>query len=294
MSTIHKLEIEFAPKMYDLIISTLHDLEQYTLQEGRSNYQEDQGATLSEEESLITCYFESKEDANNLQNSLHTILAEKIKTHLLELENDYQDRWKDFAKPIIISENILIKPSWIEESTLEDEFLLKKFKSIIDMDPGYAFGSGSHETTILCAKAIENECILNSPKSLLDIGCGSGILSIIGKKLSISLVHGTDIDPTAIESAIDNAKRNDTDPIHFSLNTLSQIDQTFDIVVANILSSTLKELYPLIYNKCTEGGLIILSGILASEHKNFLECLQIKDYIYSESGEWCCVLIRKE
>jgi len=293
MSTILRLEIKFPPPLYDSIISTLHDLEQFTFQEGRSNYIEGQGASLSEEDSLITCFFESIEDAINIQKSLHSLFTETIKMHLSEIENDYQDRWKDFAKPIIISENILIKPSWIEESGLEEKFLPNKFKIIIEMDPGYAFGSGSHDTTILCAKAIENECLLKSPKSLLDIGCGSGILSIIGSKLGIPLIKGTDIDPIAIESSIENSKRNDVGSIHYSLDTLSEIKQSFDIVVANILSSTLKELYSMILDRCAKGGLIILSGILVSEHESFLEDLQIKNYNFIGSGEWCCLLIRK-
>jgi ribosomal protein L11 methyltransferase len=172
--------------------------------------------------------------------------------------------------PIAISERLWIVPSWHESPDPQAINIV--------LDPGLAFGTGSHPTTRLCLRWLENH--LHGGETLLDYGCGSGILAIAATKFGASPVVGVDIDPQAIESARDNAQRNRTEA-HFCLpNELDGFpvpgpsaevkaktgpEWHFDVLVANILTNPLKALAPLLAGKLRAGGLIALSGILESQ-----------------------------
>ncbi|AIL32300.1 50S ribosomal protein L11 methyltransferase [Basilea psittacipulmonis] len=158
--------------------------------------------------------------------------------------------------PIKIGEKIWIVPSW---HSLDD---VPSGSLTLQLDPGLAFGTGSHPTTRLCAKWLEAH--LQSGMSVLDYGCGSGILGIIASKLGAKEVYGTDIDEQAITAATYNAQVNQT-PMTLCLPDAMPADKTFDVVVANILSNPLKMLAPLLCHRVAKGGFLILSGILDSQ-----------------------------
>jgi ribosomal protein L11 methyltransferase len=285
---IYKLEIEFSPGDYDLIISHLFDAEITEFEEGRTVDDPVSGLTLKDEDSLITLYRESMDEVDAIVGLVEDILGERFVAKISSCKNDFQDRWKEFANPIEISERIIIKPSWINEPVAARDI-------IIELDPGYAFGSGSHDTTILCAKAIESCCVGgNMPGSLLDVGCGSGILSIIGAKLGISSVTGIDIDPGAVAAARENAVKNNVSNITFSETLLSELDGRSDIVVANILSSTLMELMSDLKRLTRKGGLLVLSGILSEESDELVSKIELPLKSFQKSGEWCCLQYRVE
>lgn len=161
-------------------------------------------------------------------------------------------------EPIHIGKNIWVVPSWHE---IPDPAAL-----VLELDPGLAFGTGSHPTTRLCMEWLE----AHAPKelSVLDYGCGSGILAMVAKKLGAQAVVGVDIDPQAIESANFNAERNHCDitytlPEQFSAS--HPVGTQFDVVVANILSSPLKVMAPMLSGRVAAGGFLILSGVLARQ-----------------------------
>ena len=161
-------------------------------------------------------------------------------------------------EPIHIGKNIWVVPSWHEAP---DPSAL-----ILELDPGLAFGTGSHPTTRLCMEWLE----AHTPNglSVLDYGCGSGILAMVAKKLQAKLVVGVDIDPQAIESALANAERNHCQiefalPKEFGVNYPST--HKFDVVVANILSSPLKLMAPMLSGRVAPGGALILSGVLSRQ-----------------------------
>lgn len=161
-------------------------------------------------------------------------------------------------EPIHIGKNIWVVPSWHEAP---DPHAL-----ILELDPGLAFGTGSHPTTRLCMEWLE----AHAPKdvSVLDYGCGSGILAMVAKKLQASSVVGVDIDPQAIESALANAERNHCQiefalPKEFSIKY--PVAHKFDVVVANILSSPLKLMAPMLSGRVAPGGALILSGVLSRQ-----------------------------
>jgi ribosomal protein L11 methyltransferase len=173
-------------------------------------------------------------------------------------EQDWVRLTQSQFEPIHIGKNIWVVPSWHE---VPDPSAL-----VLELDPGLAFGTGSHPTTRLCMEWLE----AHAPKNLsvLDYGCGSGILAMVAKKLQADKVIGVDIDPQAIESANFNAERNQCN-IEFSLpeefGEKYPASQQFDVVVANILSSPLKLMAPMLSGRVAAGGALILSGVLARQ-----------------------------
>jgi ribosomal protein L11 methyltransferase len=173
-------------------------------------------------------------------------------------EQDWVRLTQSQFDPIHIGKNIWVVPSW---HAVPDPNAL-----ILELDPGLAFGTGSHPTTRLCMEWLEAHAPYE--KTVLDYGCGSGILAIVAKKLGANKVNGVDIDPQAIESANFNAERNHCDikfalPENFSLSHPATVQ--FDVVVANILSSPLKVLAPMLSGRVAHGGTLVLSGVLARQ-----------------------------
>ncbi|AMO93749.1 ribosomal protein L11 methyltransferase [Collimonas fungivorans] len=168
-------------------------------------------------------------------------------------------------EPIHIGKNIWVVPSWHDAPDANG--------LILELDPGLAFGTGSHPTTRLCMEWLEIHVPLQKPKSLLDYGCGSGILAMVAMKLgSDSTVVGVDIDPHAIDAARYNSERNHCDvayylPEDFSAKSTVQV---FDIVVANILSGPLKLMAPMLCSRIAAGGSLTLSGVLAEQAQDVI------------------------
>ena len=173
-------------------------------------------------------------------------------------EQDWVRLTQSQFAPIHIGKNIWVVPSWHEAPDPDG--------LILELDPGLAFGTGSHPTTRLCMEWLEANPAPG--KTVLDYGCGSGILAMVAKKLGAQTVAGVDIDPQAIESARDNAERNQCDIEYFlpdTFATSAHAAAKFDIVVANILSSPLKLMAPMLSGRVADGGALILSGVLARQ-----------------------------
>ncbi|PRC91365.1 50S ribosomal protein L11 methyltransferase [Solimicrobium silvestre] len=156
-------------------------------------------------------------------------------------------------EPMLIGKGIWVVPSW---HSAPDPTAI-----VLELDPGLAFGTGSHPTTRLCMEWLEENPPLD--KTVLDYGCGSGILAIVAKKLGAGQVEGIDIDPQAVVSAEFNAVRNHCE-IDFSLPN-KVTTSTYDVVVANILSNPLKLMAPMLSAKVAAGGALVLSGVLARQ-----------------------------
>lgn len=187
-------------------------------------------------------------------------------------------------EPIHIGKNIWVVPSWHEAPDPNG--------LILELDPGLAFGTGSHPTTRLCMEWLEAHPAPG--KSVLDYGCGSGILAMVAKKLGALDVAGVDIDPQAIESARSNAERNNVsidfylpDDFAAAPNERHAKGQ-FDIVVANILSSPLKLMAPMLSGRVAPGGSLILSGVLARQAEEVAAAYApfIKLGVWAEQDGW--------
>jgi ribosomal protein L11 methyltransferase len=172
-------------------------------------------------------------------------------------EQDWVRLTQSQFDPIHIGKNIWVVPSWHDAPDPNG--------LILELDPGLAFGTGSHPTTRLCMEWLE----ANAPQNLsvLDYGCGSGILAMVAKKLGANPVCGVDIDPQAIESARYNSERNRCEIDYYLPEEFANPaqPQSFDIVVANILSSPLKLMAPMLSSRVAPGGRLVLSGILVRQ-----------------------------
>jgi ribosomal protein L11 methyltransferase len=183
--------------------------------------------------------------------------------------------------PIHIGKNIWVVPSWHEAPDPDG--------LILELDPGLAFGTGSHPTTRLCMEWLEAHPAPG--KSVLDYGCGSGILAMVAKKIGAGSVAGVDIDPQAIESARDNAVRNNCQIDYYlpdAFAASSKGSERFDIVVANILSSPLKLMAPMLSGRVAPGGHLILSGVLARQAEEVAAAYApfIKLNVWAEQDGW--------
>ncbi|MGL5123961.1 MAG: 50S ribosomal protein L11 methyltransferase [Fusobacteriaceae bacterium] len=206
-------------------------------------------------------------------------------------EEDYQNSWKHHLFPEKISERFVVKPTW-REYTSEDSEL------VIELDPGRAFGTGSHSTTSLCVKIMEEQISENNI-SVLDIGTGSGILMIVAAKLGAKKVVGIDIDELAVEVAQENMELNKIDKTQFEVikgDLISSLkDEKFDFVVANILSDVILLLLQDISKVIKIGGKIILSGIIdEKEHRIVKEIEKIgyKILEIKKEKEWRAILVQ--
>lgn len=186
---------------------------------------------------------------------------------LLEKENeDWSRKWKENWDVTHITENVVIVPSWLEYSPKENE-------TTISLDPGSAFGTGTHQTTQLCVVAMEQypENIIN--KKVADIGMGSGILAIIAKKKGAKTVYGCDIDDTVIETAKENALKNNVD-CEFKLGSTETISDKYDFICANLLHNIIYDIMPDLKRILNDNGVISLSGILDSKKDVVLKAIE--------------------
>jgi ribosomal protein L11 methyltransferase len=195
-------------------------------------------------------------------------------------EQDWVRLTQSQFEPIHIGKNIWVVPSW---HAAPDPTAL-----VLELDPGLAFGTGSHATTRLCMEWLE----AHAPRdlSVLDYGCGSGILAMVAKKLGAAAVVGIDIDPQAIVSANDNSSRNQCAIDYFLPNDYVEGKGPlhFDIVVANILSSPLKLMAPMLSHRIAAGGTLVLSGVLARQAEEVIEAYApfIKLGVWAERDGW--------
>lgn len=213
-------------------------------------------------------------------------------------DKDWINNWKQYFKQFYV-DDILIIPSW-EEVKPED-----RDKMIIHIDPGTAFGTGMHETTQLCIRQLKK--YVTKDTELLDVGTGSGILSIIALKLGARHAVGTDLDPCAVPAVEENKEVNGIPVEAFDMMIGNIIDdkevqdqvgyEKYDIVAANILADVLVPLTPVIVHQMKKGAYYITSGILDVKEKVVKEAVQKAGLTLVEvtrQGEWVCVTARKD
>ena len=214
------------------------------------------------------------------------VLGKDFKYRLEPLEDkDWEREWMDNFHPMQFGERLWICPSWRD---VPDPNAVN-----VMLDPGLAFGTGTHPTTALCLRWLDG--IDMTDKTVVDFGCGSGILALAALKLGAKRVIGIDIDPQALQATKENARRNGVEDRLDVYLPEDQPELEADVVMANILSGPLLELQSVITNYCKSGGLLVLSGILA-EQVTRIEEAYTNDITLEPSaidGEWARVSGKK-
>lgn len=198
------------------------------------------------------------------------------------MQEDWANDWKQNFPPFEIVPNINIVPSWINKKP--------SAKNIV-IDPGIAFGTGTHPTTQMCAKAIYDS-FKNSEfkiQSFLDLGCGSGILGLISNRLGVKSISSVDIDEDARKTTRDNFKYNNAKTQIFK----KMPSRKYDLIVANILLNPLLEMHDMIVNGIKNNGWLILSGFTHEQKDEILQKYNLKLYKSYKSGEWVALSFRK-
>ena len=232
---------------------------------------------LSEQRNLLKSRGFSDEDLG----SWEYVLEEK--------ENqDWSQKWKEKWDVTHVSEKITVAPDWIDYTPKA------KDEVIIRLEPGCAFGTGTHATTQLCMLAIER--YLKAGEAVADIGMGSGILAICAKKFGAGYVYGCDNDETVIDVAKENAHKNGV-ACKFELNTADKIEEKFDFVLANILHNVLAEIMSDLKNIMKDNGILVLSGILDEKKQVVLDAISRCGLVLLEEShmnQWTSFVVRRE
>jgi ribosomal protein L11 methyltransferase len=230
-------------------------------------------------EAILIAYFEETDTAE----AARAQVAESFPDARLLLEEkpqqDWSNEWKALIKSVQVG-RLWVGPPWEADAAPKDKVRLV-------IEPKMAFGTGDHPTTSLCLAAIDAYMGAHPGASVLDVGTGTGVLAIAAKKLGASRVVGTDNDPTSVELAHENAAVNGTPELELSGKELTQVQGTFDLVVANILANTLIALAPLIAPKVKDR--LVLAGVLAPQKAEVEAAYRAQGLIPeagAAQGEW--------
>ena len=206
---------------------------------------------------------------------------------VIECENqDWSKKWKEKWDITRVSDRIVVVPDWLDYTQKPDEIIIR-------LEPGCAFGTGTHSTTQLCMRAIEKYMPLNAKAA--DIGTGSGILAICAKKFGAQYVYGCDNDETVIDVAKENALKNNVQ-CTFELNTADKLTEKYDFVLANILHNVLAAIMGDLKNIMKDGAYIVLSGILDEKKDVVLEAISANNLKLIEEAhqnQWVALIVQK-
>lgn len=249
---------------------------------------------------LVKAYFPKDAKPDNelaeLRRRLHIFNTEIMPGSVREInfcevqEEDWANSWKAYYKPVKAGSRVVIKPTWEEYEPCEGEL-------IVELDPGMAFGTGTHPTTVMCIKSLEK--LITGDETVFDIGTGSGILAITAAKLGAAQVTAVDIDEVAVRSATANVALNNVDDRVnvFAGNLLDNVKGQADLVVANIVADIIKLVCPDAAKAVKRGGTFLASGIIAPRGQDVIEAVEQAGFVIKETiqeGDWLCLLACKE
>ncbi len=206
-------------------------------------------------------------------------------------QQDWAEDWKQHFSVTRIGRRLVIKPTW-EDFTAEDE------DAVVTLDPGMAFGTGTHDTTRLCLEALAQLFDQEPLQRVLDVGTGSGILAIAAAALGAQQVVACDIDPQSCLVAAENTRLNGVDSrVQITGQALDELEGNFQLVLANILAEENIRLAPQLVSRLAPGGSLILSGILVEKEQLVIDALRaftLSDPQIVRTAEWSCLIYRKE
>lgn len=279
-----------------LAIEDPHDIEEFSRTETDWDFIDPSLIDLDFEGILIKAYFSESEDLleivelikNNIERAPQLVGNKPYGEVIIgEVDdNDWAENWKKYYKPKEIGEKIVIKPSWESYENLSNRIT-------IELDPGMAFGTGTHETTIMCTEALEKYVSIDS--KVYDIGCGSGILSIVAAKLGAKEVVAIDLDELCVKVSKENIKINNVEDIVQVKkgNLLDVISGKANIIVANIIAEIIAKMTCSLNDYLEDDGIFITSGIIIEKIplvetallENGFKIIEIK-----KMNGWACIV----
>ena len=267
-----QLKAHVAPEQAELLEELLLDegATAIGLQDAHDDpvFEPERGTTPLWEDTILTGLYDDLEGVESMLERIEAAWSEQMPgepcptiEYELLADRDWEREWMDDFTPLRMGQRLWIVPSWHEPPEANAVNLI--------LDPGLAFGTGTHPTTALCLEWLDELAVAGhlTEQTILDVGCGSGILAIAALKLGASHADATDIDPQALQASRDNAERNGIAESDLNLYYPEQLSDSGDypIVTANILAGPLVELAPMIAGHVAPGGRIALSGVLANQ-----------------------------
>ncbi len=290
---------------------------------GNWDYIDDDLMNLKDCETTVTCYIptanytvDGEDDCENIAQSSADMLA-GLKAELIALkeldkehvmgrleyslvnvaEEDWANNWKQYFKPLTVGDKLLIKPSWEACDNIGS-------RKVLEIDPASSFGTGQHDTTQLCLELLEKH--LCGGEKLLDLGCGSGILSIAGLLLGASSAYAVDIDTGSVATAKENAIKNGIEESLYITkggNIINDeelrkdIGKGYKIVLANIVADVIIAMSPYFKDFLTDDGILIISGIIDERSEEVIAKMESEGYTrvdYKESHGWVAMAYRSK
>jgi ribosomal protein L11 methyltransferase len=225
----------------------------------------------------ISAYFPVEADLNIVKESLRnycSFLEKYLPAFSLgnideeEVDHSSWEVWRQFLKTVRVNEKVIVRPPWAEYQPDEDEI-------VIEINPSMAFGTGHHETTRLCIRAMQEIIQNNKVGSVLDVGCGSGILAISAVKLGADWALGLDDDPIAVKEAKENLQRNSvSDRVKLFCGQIENINGKFDLIVMNISAEAVLHCGEVIRSRLNSKGILITSGITSTRSDEVVSALE--------------------
>lgn len=246
-------------------------------------------AYLSESSFLNETVEEIKAAITNLTN-FNIDIGENVVSIVEVNEEDWATAWKQYYHPVKISERFTIVPTWEDYTPVSTDEL------IIELDPGMAFGTGTHPTTVMCLQGLEK--VVKEGDTVIDIGTGSGVLSIGAALLGAKSVHALDLDEVAVRSAKENVALNkveDTVSV-FHGNLLDTVKEPADVVVANILAEIITSFTDDAFSIVKPGGLYVTSGIIGAKRDDVKTALEASGFVIEEvllMEDWVAIIARR-
>lgn len=256
------------------------------------DYVDESVLELENERPSVTIYRDDTEEERRFLGGLSEKLKESLPDCTAEqktvCDDDWKDKWKEYFKPAKVTDRLVVKPTWEEYEKADGEL-------VIEIDPGMAFGTGTHETTSLCLELIEK--YMKTGDDVLDVGCGSGILAIAAGLLGANDVLGIEIDPVAVEIGKSNVELNGlSENVKVVYGDLTKgVDFEADLVAANLMADIVKILSKDVAKHIKPGGIYISSGILAELAGDVGSVIEKCGFEIEEvrvKGEWCAIAAR--
>ena len=274
---------------YGIYIEDYSDMEDAVLEIAHIDLIDEDLLARDRSKGIVHVYISPEENPNEAVSFIKDRLtAENISFEIDSIlckNSDWENNWKKYFKPMPVGDRLLIQPIWKDKVDAGD-------RVVLNLEPGLAFGSGTHETTRLCLEAIEKH--ITPGCKMLDIGCGSGILSIASLLLGAGEATGVDIDKLAVKTAMENANRNGFDESRYTLyhgNLTDKVHGKFDVIAANIVADAIIMLSKGVDEFMNEDSVYIVSGIIDMRENEVVSALDNYGFRITarhEEGGWLC------